>query len=48
MAYANRMQQKDAELVLAKLESDKKLTQVISVVHAKQEQIENFIKEKKY
>jgi hypothetical protein len=43
-----KMQKKDAELVLSKLENEKKISKVISVVSSKQSQIENFINEKRY
>jgi hypothetical protein len=43
-----KMQKKDAELVLSKLENEKKISKVINVVSSKQSQIENFINEKRY
>ena len=43
-----KMQKKDAELVLSKLENEKKISKVISVMSSKQSQIENFINEKRY
>lgn len=41
------MHQKDAELVLTKLQSEKKLSEVMHVVNAKQDQIKGFIEEKR-
>jgi len=42
-----KMHQKDAELVLTKLQSEKKLSEVMHVVNAKQDQIKGFIEEKR-
>lgn len=43
-----RMQQKEAELVLSRLKNEKKISKVINVMNAKNDQIENYIREKKY
>lgn len=42
------MQQKEAELVLSRLKNEKKISKVINVMNAKNDQIENYIREKKY
>lgn len=43
-----KMQKKDAELILTKLENEKKISKVVDAVNNKQTEIEMFIKEKKY
>jgi hypothetical protein len=42
------MQQKEAELVLSRLKNEKKISKVINVMNTKNDQIENYIREKKY
>ena len=42
------MQQKEAELVLTKLKNEKKISKVINVMNAKNDQIQSYIREKEY
>ena len=42
------MQQKDTEYISRKIEIEKKINEMVNLLHKKQEHIDELIKEKKY
>ncbi len=45
--FVIRLKRRESEFFLNKLESEKKIADVLNLLHKKQDQIENFIREKR-